>query len=69
MAEAIQHCPTPQLAGLSAAGPCGDQPETARLGTGGGDAVKCVNGSGKKNQSGHDSDFKAARAGKAADDF
>lgn len=52
MAEGIQHGQTAQFARLQAAGPSGDQPETACLGAGSGYAVKCVNELGTKNQSG-----------------
>ncbi len=53
VAEGLQHHTTPQFAGLSATGTCGDQPATTRLGTGRSYAVKCVNEPGTKNQSGH----------------
>jgi len=53
-AEGIQHRQAAQFAGLPAACPCSNQPDTAGLGTGGGYAVKCVNKLGTKNQSGHD---------------
>jgi len=53
VAEGIQHRQAAQFAGLPAACPCKDQPDTAGLGTGGGHAVKWVNELGTKNQSGH----------------
>jgi len=51
VAEGIQHRQAAQFAGLPAACPCRDQPDTAGLGTGGGYAVKWVTEPGTKNQS------------------
>jgi len=48
VAEGIQHRQAAQFAGLPAACPCSDQPDTAGLGTGGGYAVKCANELGTK---------------------